>query len=304
LDPNQNFGSEVSLLVNGQAAASTVSLSGDHLLVVTPAAAYPVCATVKVVVSATVDSTYDISGNSAYSYSSRSHCYTTFSIGTSVQGRPITAYQFGNGPSMVLYIANMEGNERNSADLLNQWLPDVDANPQKIPADRTLVIIPSINPDGYAANTRLNAAGIDLNRNFPANNWSEQVTEPLGNGVVTNDGGATPLDTPESQALANYFIANKPRLTITEHSHGGIVEANDAADSDALGAEYAKLAGYKPIPTKDIGNFFDYTTTGAFEDWVHDKYGLAVLEVELRSPTADEYSQNLPALWAMANVSP
>ncbi|HEY4963085.1 MAG TPA: M14 family zinc carboxypeptidase [Candidatus Saccharimonadales bacterium] len=291
-----------SINVNGSPMQASYSINGSDIDI-TPSTAYPVCATITVNINSSAASNYGISGDSNHSYNSRSHCYTTFSIGSSVLGRPITAYKFGNGPSMVLYIAAMEGNEQNSANLLTQWIPAVDANPGKIPSYRTLVIIPQINPDGYAANTRLNAAGIDLNRNFPANNWQTQVTEPLGNGAPTNGGGPTPLSAPESQALANFYETNKPRLAITEHSHGGIVEANDAGDSIALGTEYAKLSNYRAIPTSQIGNFFNYTTTGAFEDWANDKLGLPVLEVELQSPTNDEYSRNLPALWAMAQVS-
>jgi protein MpaA len=197
----------------------------------------------------------------------------------------------------------MEGNEQNSSELLDQWIPALDSDPSRIPSWRTIVVIPTINPDGFAADTRLNADGIDLNRNFPSNNWQTRVTEPLANTVWTNDGGPYPLSAPESQALASFYEAHRPRLTLTMHSHGGIVEANDAGDSIALGAQYAALADYKPIPTYEIGDFFDYTTTGAFEDWANNKLGLPVLEVELQSPTADEYTRNLPALWAMTQVS-
>ncbi|HZL07705.1 MAG TPA: M14 family zinc carboxypeptidase, partial [Candidatus Dormibacteraeota bacterium] len=296
-DPNQY----ASLLVNGTKQPASITLSGTQLII-KPTNGFPVCASVSVQISGAAQNAYAVAGDSAWTYTSRSHCYTTYSIGTSVKGRPITAYQFGSGPNMVLYIAAMEGNEQNSAVLLQQWIPNIDANPGKIPAGRTIVVIPQINPDGFAANTRLNAAGIDLNRNFPANNWQTQVTEPLANTVWTNDGGPSPLSAPESQALANFYTANRPRLTLTMHSHGGIVEANDAGDSIPLGARYASLAGYRAIPTSAIGNFFNYSTTGAFEDWANDKLGLPVLEVELLSPTDAEYARNLPALWSMAQT--
>lgn len=303
LNPSQDPNQFASLLVNGAKQSASMTVRGQELII-QPTGSYPVCANVTVQLSVLAQNIYGVDGNSAWSYASRSHCYTTFSIGTSVKGRPIVAYQFGSGSSMVLYIAAMEGNEQNSANLLQQWIPNIDANPGKIPSYRTLVVIPQINPDGYAADTRLNADGIDLNRNFPANNWQTQVTEPLANTVWTNDGGPSPLSEPESQALANFYTAHRPRLTLTMHSHGGIVEANDAADSVALGAQYASIAGYRAIPTYAIGNFFDYSTTGAFEDWANDKLGLPVLEVELESATADEYSRNLPALWAMAQATP
>jgi protein MpaA len=300
---SQSVSSLASLTVNGTSQSATYSINGNQLII-QPTENYPVCATINVQLNNQIQNDYGIAGNSAWSYSTRSHCYTTFSIGTSVEGRPITAYKFGNGSSMALYIGAMEGNEQNSSKLLSQWISNVDANPDRIPAYRTIVIIPTINPDGFAADNRLNADGIDLNRNFPANNWQTEVTEPTAPTVWTNDGGAYPLSEPESQALANYFTANLPRLTLTMHSHGGIVEANDVGDSIALGAQYASLAGYEAIPTYAIGNFFDYTTTGAFEDWVNDKFSLPVLEVELESATSDEYSRNLSALWAMALVSP
>jgi protein MpaA len=300
---SQNVSSLASLTVNGVAQPASYSLSGDQLII-QPTDDFPVCATVNVQLNDQAQNDFGISGNSAWSFTTRSHCYTTFSIGTSVEGRPIIAYQFGSGPSMVLYIGAMEGNEQNSSKLLSQWITNVDANPGKIPSYRTLVIIPTINPDGFAADTRLNADGIDLNRNFPSNNWQTAATEPTAPSVWTNDGGPYPLSEPESQALANYYTAHLPRLTLTMHSHGGIVEANDAGGSDSLGAQYASLADYEAIPTYAIGNFFDYTTTGAFEDWANNKLGLPVLEVELESATSDEYSRNLPALWAMAQVSP
>ena len=302
VDPNQDPGQFASLLVNGVKQSAAISLSGQQLII-KPGSDFPVCATVSVQLTAAAQSAYGISGDSAWTYNSRAHCYTTYSIGTSVQGRPMTAYQFGSGPSMVLYVGAMEGNEKNSMALLQKWIPELDANPGKIPSYRTIVVIPAINPDGVAANSRLNANGIDLNRNFPANNWQTQVTEPLANTVWTNDGGPNPLSEPESQALANFQVAHNPRLSLTMHSHGGIVEANDAGDSIDLGAKYASLAGYLAIPTYSIGNFFNYTTTGAYEDWANDKLGQPVLEVELISPTADEFSRNLPALWAMAQVS-
>ena len=300
---SQSASSLASLTVNGTSQSATYSINGDQLII-QPTENYPVCATINVQTNNQIQNDYGITGNSAWSYSTRSHCYTTFNIGTSVKGRPITAYKFGNGSSMVLYIGAMEGNEQNSSKLLSQWISNVDANPSRIPAYRTIVIIPTINPDGFTADNRLNADGIDLNRNFPANNWQTEVTEPTAPTVWTNDGGPYPLSEPESQALANYYTTNLPRLTLTMHSHGGIVEANDAGDSIALGSQYASLAGYEAIPTYAIGNFFDYTTTGAFEDWANDKLNLAVLEVELESATLDEYSRNLSALWAMAQVSP
>ena len=57
-------------------------------------------------------------------------------------------------------------------------------------AGRRVVLLPVINPDGMANGSRFNARGIDLNRNFPAENFS---------GTARH--GTRPLCEPESRAI-------------------------------------------------------------------------------------------------------
>lgn len=291
----------VSLLVNGVKQTATITLKSNKI-VITPKDAFPVCARITVQLNATAQNAYGVSGDSAWSFGSRARCYTTYSIGTSVLGRSIVAYQFGSGPNMVLYIGAMHGNEQNSMVILQKWIAELDANPDSIPSGRTIVVIPNTNPDGVASNTRLNASGIDLNRNFPSDNWQTNVTEPGGGGAMTTAGGPSSLSEPESKALANFVQAKQPRLLLTYHSYAGVVEANEAGDSVALAATYAAKAGYIAIPTSSIGNTFDYSTTGALEDWMKDDLGLPAFVIELQSPTADEFTRNRAAMWAMAKI--
>src|SRR5699024_5904547 len=58
-------------------------------------------------------------------------------------------------------------------------------------------IIPLTNPDGFDSMSRMNANGIDLNRDFPAN-WVN-IT-----GGSSNNGDA-PLSQPESQIIYNWL---------------------------------------------------------------------------------------------------
>ncbi len=301
LQANQTSSGLATLAVNGSAVAASASISGSQLTL-TLNADLPRCAALTIGMTSGVVSQYGFSGDSAWSYRSRTLCYTTYSIGMSVQGRPITAYQFGGGGNMVLYVAAMHGNESNTAGLLEKWIDTLDASPGSIPAGRTIVVIPRINPDGVAADTRENASRIDLNRNFPTNDWQTQVTEPWSNGKLTNEGGPSPLSEPESQAIASYIQAQHPRLVLTYHSHAGIVEPNDAGDSDQLGALYGAKTGYKVTPAYALGTTFDYSTTGAMEDWMRDKLGWPALLVELWTSSSVEYYTNLPAMWAMAQV--
>lgn len=291
----------VTFTANGAAQAATMSLSGNKLTI-TPQGSYPVCARLALSVNASVQSAYGISGDSAWSYSARARCYTSYSIGTSVQGRAIIAYQFGSSSSMILYVGGTHGAEQNSSVILQKWVAELDASPDSLPANHSIVVIPAVNPDGLAIANRLNANGIDLNRNFPANNWQTNVTLPGGGGVVTTAGGAQALSEPESAALASFVTARQPRLVLTYHSHAGVVEANEAGDSVSLAATYVAKAQYRAIPTSAIGTTFDYSTTGAFEDWLQDKRSTPAFVIELYSATADEFSRNRTAMWAMAQL--
>lgn len=298
LAANQNPQSIISFQVSGQDAPASYAITASQIII-RPSSAMGICTSFGIKTLGSISSAYGIISNPGYSFSSRTHCYSTFSIGSSVRGRAIGAYQFGGGNTMVLFIAAMHGNEQNSMSLLNKWISQLDTYPDRVPADRNVVVIPDINPDGVAANSRLNANGIDLNRNFPTNDWQTQVTLPSAPTVWTNDGGPNPLSELESQAIANFEENHRPRVVLTYHSAAGIIEPTDGGDADSLGSIYASKAGYRDIPAYAIGGFFGYTTTGGFEDWVGQKLGLPAILVELPTSYSDDFSRNLPAMWAM-----
>ncbi len=83
------------------------------------------------------------------------------------------------------------------------------------------------------------------------------------------------------------------------HSQGNVVVANDAGNSWNLTKAYSAKSGYGPENGSTIGNFFDYDTTGAMEDWLADKKGIAAILVELATRSSDEFSRNKNAMWQM-----
>ena len=94
-------------------------------------------------------------------------------LGLSALGTPVWQIDIGSGPVKVMAWSQMHGDEPTATaalmDLLNfiaapqqaswreQWLSKV-----------TLRLIPMVNPDGAAANTRFNSMGIDINRDAKA----------------------------------------------------------------------------------------------------------------------------------------
>lgn len=158
-------------------------------------------------------------------------------IGTSVQGRPITAYRLGTpGGTVVLAIGSIHGDEQAGIEIV-EHVRDAAA----IPAGLDVWVVPTINPDGNVANAEPNAAGIDLNRNFPPN-W-EPIDCPTN---PTNCSGPEPLSEPESKAIAGLIRDVRPRMTVWYHAVGPVVDRavlNGVANPAVLTA-YGTTAGY------------------------------------------------------------
>lgn len=132
-------------------------------------------------------------------------------IGHSVGGRPILDFE-DSAPSptlKVLVVGAIHGNEAAGMRITRRLIA-ADA-----PARTELLVVPTINPDGLAANTRGNAHGVDLNRNFP------YCWRPLGGGEYS---GTAPLSEPETRAAYGLILREKPDLTIWFHQPFGLID--------------------------------------------------------------------------------
>ena len=91
-------------------------------------------------------------------------------VGQSFNKIPIYKVSIGKGKTKVLFWSQMHGNESTGTkamlDLFNLFKNPGEHEPviKKILNKCTLVFIPILNPDGAVAYTRVNAQGIDLNR--------------------------------------------------------------------------------------------------------------------------------------------
>jgi len=74
------------------------------------------------------------------------------------------------------------------------------------PRGLDLWILPVLNPDGRAADTRGNAHGVDLNRNFP---WHWRHLQGLYSS------GPRPLSEPESRIVDRLIRRLRPQVTIS-----------------------------------------------------------------------------------------
>ena len=298
--PGQNIAGLFSIQTAGGTLPFSAEISGRSVII-NPNPILPRCTPFTIRLVPGIKNIHSIASSTPWSYSSRTICQEVFSIGVSVQGRSITAYKFGSGPSAVIYIGATHGDEIGSKYLLDSWVNELEANFNLVPAHRTIIVIPMLNPDGVAASTRTNSQNVDLNRNFPANNWKADVIMPAGN-LVAGGGGTSALSEPESNAIASYITAMNPRLVMTYHSKGSLVVANEAGDSGILASMYGSGSGYMATTESQLGNTFQYDTTGAMENWLYDKPKIPALLVELTTHSYNEFYKNKSAMWQMAKL--
>lgn len=291
LQDNQDITKYVSISGGG----ATITKSADKAIV--KLSGLPKCTDFTLKVTKGLMSKYDIESTTDWQYASRTICHTVGTIGYSVQGRAINAYYFGNGPTTILYTGAIHGNEQSSRYVTQQWIEELEAKARDIPADRQIVVVPIVNPDGIARSGRNNANSVNLNRNFPTFNWTSDT--PVSSGTTEQGaGGPSALSEPESKALADFTVRLQPRFVVTYHSKGSLVNSNDVGISIGLGQQYARLAGYGYISNAATNETFGFTMTGTYEDWLIER-GIPAILIELNTDTGYHFIQNKAAMWAM-----
>jgi len=159
-------------------------------------------------------------------------------LGRSSLRRPIHAVELGapEAERTVLVVGCIHGTECAGRAVIRRLLAR--ARPRR----SRLWVIPQLNPDGHAMRTRVNARGVDLNRNFPAQ-W-----RPVGGHGHPEFAGHRPLSEPESRLAVRLIRRIRPHLSIWFHQPQAVVRA--WGPSVPVARRYARLAGarFKALP--------------------------------------------------------
>jgi murein tripeptide amidase MpaA len=212
----------------------------------------------------------------------------TFEIGSSVQGRPIEVTQIGAGRRVALVVAGaIHGDEGNTEALVRALMGQYLAESNTVPSEFRLFFLPAVNPDGRAAGTRANANGVDLNRNWPTDDWQPDAVRR--GTIIPGSGGTAPGSEPEVQAIARWLLDEiKPAVEevwlLSYHSPyaGGIVLPGYRAPGvpgpqvEQLARRIAQAAGYEYRATYPS----DLPYTG---EWIHwcEQNGIWSADIEL-----------------------
>ena len=214
----------------------------------------------------------------------------TSTIGTSVQGRSITATRIGGGKLALAFVGDTHGApESATVTLLQMAISYYQTHLDAVPAGETVYFIPTLNPDGLADGTRFNADGIDLNRNFATADWSRGANEPTG--YVPGAGGPQPFSEPESRAMRDFLLTHHVVASIFYHLPWGGLYA--APHSLAFALQLGQASGYPVHAPGDT----PYPLTGAAHTWA-DAQGEASVLLELRPDAGIEWQANYQALTA------
>lgn len=228
-------------------------------------------------------------------------------VGKSELNRDIKALIISDDPNTsprvepaVRLIGGIHGNEKMSVELLIRFIEYLTSNYEKdttvtnIINSRYICIIPVLNPDGYALNTRYNSRGVDLNRNFDdaGHHWESGTHN-----------GTSAFSESETTALKDYSLVKDFDISITYHT--GSVLVNLPFDygreidgikpvQNELVKSYAKtytLAGaFLTNPDMYLSDYMDegtinggnwYVATGTLQDWSYTVTGCLDLTIEV-----------------------
>lgn len=238
-------------------------------------------------------------------------------LGTSVEGRSITAYHYGEGEKEILFVGGIHGGYSwNTALVAYELMEYLEEDETRVPENTRVTVIPVLNPDGLnkvvgtagkfslsavpgvQAETvpgRFNANAVDLNRNFDCD-W--QATGTWQDKTV--GGGSAPFSEPEALAFKQYIDANKPTAVIVWYSSLGGVFASNChngilPETSILTNLYAEASGYQAYE-----NFDFYEITGDAVNWLA-KSNIPAISVLLTTHTDTEWNKNLRGIEAILN---
>jgi protein MpaA len=158
--------------------------------------------------------------------------------------RPLMFTSFGKSSGkVVLFLGGVHGDESPSVYILFRLAQFLKKNPE-LYSNKTIVIAPLVNPDGFLARPqrRTNSAGVDINRNFPTKDWMRSSKDRYYSGPQANSESETKFQI----ALVNRF---KPSHIISVHSP---LACNDydgpSSDLDSLVIWLKKVSKENGLP--------------------------------------------------------
>ncbi len=248
-------------------------------------------------------------------------------LGKSSMGREILAIRIGNRPSYSLYAAAFHGKERITSAVALRFAERLceaitvggnisGISARRMFADRGIIIIPMVNPDGcdIAVNGakaclpspekieaicggsfndwNANGRGVDINRNFDAG-WQIQRELDSQDGITgpapSRYGGSRPESEAETSALTSLCRRMNIACVMALHTQGEEIYWKYGDRTPACAERMARIlgasSGYTVTEPKELASH------AGFKDWFINEFGRPGFTVELgrgKNPLAPE----------------
>lgn len=214
-------------------------------------------------------------------------------IGKSTQADAIYAFETGASAEKarvrVLVIGAIHGDETSAAWLPYQWISQVLPKAALVKKALLIRVVPMANPDNALAliAKRTNARGVDLNRNFPTQNWVKESAKWWAE-TTKKDPRRWPGNAPASEAESKLIIAEidrfKPTVIVSVHAPFGVL------DFDGLGV----------IPPARIGSLRLDTVgiyPGSLGNYAGMTRGIPVVTLELPAAQRATSIKEAQSMW-------
>ncbi len=192
-------------------------------------------------------------------------------VGVSVENRLIETIVLGHGPDTIFIVATIHGNEPAGTALVG-GLVDHLGEQRFLLQGRKIVIVPVANPDGMAQNSRYNARGVDLNRNFAADNR-----------VDSERNGLTALSEPEARTIAQLMSRYQPNRIVAIHQPLSCVDYDGPAKALA-----ERMADHCDLPVRKVG-----ALPGSLGSFAGETLNIPIVTLELRKDDSELSAQQL-----------
>lgn len=189
----------------------------------------------------------------------------------SVKGFPIIHYDrngHDKAKKRILVFSLIHGDETGAGSLVRYWMERL----SEIEPRNDWRVVPVLNPDGFVAKTRVNANRVDLNRNFPTEDWNTQAEKFWKDRTSSNPRrfpGSVAGGEPEVQCAMKHVTDYKPDFVVSIHTPLGVLDFDGPK---------VKPPPFDYLPWKSLGHY-----TGSLGRFLWAERNIPTLTTELRS---------------------
>jgi hypothetical protein len=188
----------------------------------------------------------------------------------------------------ILFIGGIHGDEYSSVSATFKWLKVLESHHS---GKFHWLFLPLANPDGLLRKTsqRMNAKGVDLNRNFPPYGDEASASLSYWANEAKKDPrrypGSTPLSEPETKAMVEIIDSFKPDVIVSVHAPYDLLDFDGETDTDA-----PKKLG--PLDLQLLGTY-----PGSLGNYAWLKLKIPVITLELPNSDVIPATADLDNIW-------